>query len=142
MTSLSSILNEVNVVLPRRDIDFDEIKQLYSISEGCHSVLDELNDILEKYQEIGSDFKSYNPEDLRTKIQRGWKRLKWRLDDLNELRSRITSIISLLNAFHAGFATYLPTSRPNDDALMGLHIWVAEATRPEERESTMDTTVE
>lgn len=59
-----------------------------------------------------------------------------------EAESRITSSISLLNAFHAGFATYLPTSRPNDDALMGLHIWVPEATRPEERESTLDTTVE
>lgn len=105
MTILSSILNEVNVVLPQQDIDYDEIKELYSISKGCHNVLDELNDILEKYQEIGSDFKSYNPKDLRTKIQRGWKRLEWRLDDLNELRSRITSSISLLNDFRAGFAT-------------------------------------
>lgn len=130
MTSLSSILNEVNVVLPLRDIDFDEIKQLYSISEGCHNVLDELNDILEMCQQIGPKFKYYNPEDLRTKIQR------------NEIRSRITSSISLLNAFQAGLATFLPTSRPNDDALMGLYIWAAEATRPEERESTMETTVE
>lgn len=35
------------------------------------------------------------------------------------------------------------TSRPNDySALMGLHVWVPDSSRPEERDDAMEKTVE
>lgn len=107
VTSLSSILDKVNIVLPQRDLDDEQKKQFSTISSGCHNVLNKLREVLENYQELGSDFKSCDPKSLRTKIQKGWKRLKWKPEDVTELRSRINSNISLFNAFHLELTMYL-----------------------------------
>ncbi|MCJ1345215.1 hypothetical protein MMC31_003421 [Peltigera leucophlebia] len=100
VTSLSSILDKVNIILPQRDLNDQQELHLNSIIVGCHNVLDELREKLEKYQELGSNFKSCDPKSLRAKIQRGWKRLKWKPEDIRELRSRIHSNVSMFHAFY------------------------------------------
>lgn len=102
VTSLSSILDKVTIVLPQRDLDDKQKKQLCSIIKGCNQVLYELREILEKYQELDSDFKSGDSKSLRAKIQRGWKRLIWKPEDVAELRSRISSNISMFHIFYGG----------------------------------------
>jgi len=67
---------------------------------ACYDVLNTLDKILDKYQELGSDPRGCDPKSLGFKVRRGWKRLRWEPDDVKDLRSRISSNISLLNAFN------------------------------------------
>ena len=74
-----------------------------------------LDKTLEKYQELGSDPKDCDPKSFRFKVRRGWKRLRWEPEDIKELRSRITSNITLLNAFYGQLTRYLSTPLLNDE---------------------------
>jgi hypothetical protein len=65
------------------------------IDKGCRNVLDELQRILDKYSELGSEYAS-----VGKRIKRVWKRLNWKPDDIDELRSRISTNIGFLNAFN------------------------------------------
>lgn len=64
------------------------------IADGCHNVLDTLEKTLDKYGELNS-----NPKVIGKNVKRVWKRLKWEPEDIQELRSRISSNITLLNTF-------------------------------------------
>ena len=114
--SLKIILDDVEIVLPQRDLTDDQDKMLRDVAEGCHNVLSALKQQLEKYQELGPDPKSWDSKNLRFKVQRGWKRLKWDAKDVEEFRSRIVSNISLLNAFYGRLTRYLSTLFPNVNA--------------------------
>lgn len=83
------------VVLPQRDLTDEQGKRLHSIADGCYSVLSKLEKTLDKYGELKSD-----PESVGKMVKRVWKRLKWEPEDITELRGRIISNISLLNAFN------------------------------------------
>jgi hypothetical protein len=108
--SLSIIIDDVKVVLPQRDLTSKQSKDLDSIIVGCYNVLNTLNGTLEKYQELASDPKDGDPKSFRYKVRKGWRRLRWEPEDIKELRSRITSNISLLNAFNGQLTRYFDHS--------------------------------
>lgn len=87
-------------MLPQRDLTNEQEKGLQNIAEGCRNVLNTLEKTLEEYQELGPDSKACDHKTLRSKLRRGWKRLKWEPEDIKELRSRISSSIALFNAFN------------------------------------------
>jgi hypothetical protein len=69
--------------------------ELHDIAKGCRNVLEKLDNILDKYGELSSRQKG-----VGKRVKRVWKRLKWEPEDIQSLRSRISSNISLLNAFN------------------------------------------
>ena len=68
---------------------------MHGIADGCRNVLDELEKLLDKYRELDSC-----PESVGKRVKKVWKRLKWEPEDIQELRNRISSNITLLNAFN------------------------------------------
>jgi hypothetical protein len=68
---------------------------LHNVADGCRNVLEQLEKTLDKYRELGS-----SPEGVGRRVKKVWKRLKWEPEDIRELRSRISSNITLLNAFN------------------------------------------
>jgi hypothetical protein len=107
--SLSIILDDVKVVLPQRDLTSKQRKELIDIFMGCYNILNTLKETLDKYEELDSDSKGYDPKSFSFKVRKGWKRLRWEPDDVKELRSRITSNISLLDAFNGRLTKYFST---------------------------------
>jgi hypothetical protein len=65
------------------------------MDKGCQNVLNELQRILDKNTEFSSKSGS-----VSKRIIRVWKRLKWDLEDINKLQSRISTNIGFLNAFN------------------------------------------
>ena len=65
------------------------------IDKGCRNVLDELQRILDKNSELIS-----NSGSVGKRIKRVWKRLNWKPEDIDELRSRISTNIGFLNTFN------------------------------------------
>ena len=62
---------------------------------ACKNLLNDLDKTLDKYQMLDES----RPKTLSAKSQRIWKRLKWEPADIKELRTRLASNTSLLNAF-------------------------------------------
>ncbi|KAH6670383.1 ankyrin repeat-containing domain protein [Halenospora varia] len=71
------------------------MRDLDDIDRGCRKILDELQQILDKYSELSSEALS-----VSRRIKRVWKRLKWDPDDIEDLRSRINTNIGFLTAFN------------------------------------------
>jgi hypothetical protein len=67
---------------------------LEDIDKGCRNVLDELQRIVDKNTELRSESGG-----VGKRIKRVWKRLKWEPEDIDKLRSRISTNIGFLNAF-------------------------------------------
>jgi hypothetical protein len=97
--SLSITLQDVDVVLYEGELNDHQKKDLKDIIDACRNVLDELERTLEKYREL-----ELRQRDIGKRVQRAWKRLTWEPDDIHELRSRITSNVTLLNSFSERFA--------------------------------------
>jgi hypothetical protein len=69
---------------------------LHDIADGCRNTLDKLEETLNKYRELSS-----GAESVGKRVKKGWKRLKWEPEDIQELRGRISSNIAFLNAFNS-----------------------------------------
>lgn len=65
------------------------------IDKGCRNVLGELQRILDNNSELSSEIGS-----VGKRIRRVWKRLKWKPEDIDELRNRISTNIRFLNVFN------------------------------------------
>jgi hypothetical protein len=104
--SLSHIIEDVKVVLPQRDLTSEQREELGNITVGCSNVLNTLKETLDKYQELDSDPKGSDPKSFGFKFRKVCKRLRLEPEDIQELRSRITSNITLLNAFNGQLTRY------------------------------------
>jgi hypothetical protein len=89
------VLQDADVAFPNQELSADQKRDLEDIDKGCRNVLDELQRIVDKNSELGSEYGS-----VSKRIKRVWKRLSWKPEDINELRSRISTNIGLLNAFN------------------------------------------
>ena len=76
------------------DLTSQQATELKVIACGCEDVLVELNRTLKQYVDLGRAGESSSK-----KLKRVWKRLAWEPDDIRDLRNRIVSNITLLNAF-------------------------------------------
>ena len=62
-------------------------ERLNTIKEGCEKVLLDLQNLVKKYESLG------------TQSKRTWDRMRWGNEDVTEIRARLTSNISLLTVF-------------------------------------------
>ncbi|KAB8225326.1 hypothetical protein BDV33DRAFT_231663 [Aspergillus novoparasiticus] len=93
--NLSFILQDVEVDLSGKELSDNQKSQLRAITDSCRCVCDEIYEKINIYRVLESDHST----GLR-RVVRVWKRLKWEPDDIQDLRTRISSNISLLNAFN------------------------------------------
>ncbi|KAH7407613.1 ankyrin repeat-containing domain protein [Cadophora sp. MPI-SDFR-AT-0126] len=85
--SLHAVLKEVEEALVEEPLTESKQRSLTTISNGCQSVLEDLQALVVKYHSLGS------------KSRRTWDRMKWGAKDISELRARLTSNTMLLNTF-------------------------------------------
>ena len=73
----------------------EQQERLRDHTQGCQNVLDELDRVLVKYRPLDIDITGF-----RGKSQKLFTKLKFEPDDIKDLRSRISSSVSLLTHFH------------------------------------------
>ncbi|KAE8331625.1 hypothetical protein BDV39DRAFT_189592 [Aspergillus sergii] len=93
--NLSFILQDVEVDFSGKELSDNQKSELRAITDSCRCVCDEIYEKINIYRVLESDHST----GLR-RVVRVWKRLKWEPDDIQDLRTRISSNISLLNAFN------------------------------------------
>jgi hypothetical protein len=80
----------VKIDLSNAALSSEQRQQLQDIHISCSSVLTEIEETINRYSPINA------PRSFRTT----WKRLTWEPDDVRDLRNRLCSNISLLNAIN------------------------------------------
>ncbi|KAK0107245.1 hypothetical protein ONS95_003946 [Cadophora gregata] len=85
--SLHAVLKEVEEAVADEPLTESKQHSLATISNGCQSVLQDLQALIVKYDSLGSQ------------SRRTWDRMRWGANDISELRARLTSNIMLLTTF-------------------------------------------
>lgn len=91
VASLHIVLKEIEETLSDQSLTSGQETQLSVLTDGCSAVLDDLDKLLKKYHGLG------------TQSQRTWDRMKWGLEDIQAIRERLISSVTLLNAFNTTF---------------------------------------
>lgn len=84
-------------------LDSEQLKKLSILTQGCREVLEDLDSVLRKNGSLNRQLSG-----LGSKTRKAWKGIKWDQKDIEELRSRIVSNISLLNLFNSSLARLVP----------------------------------
>ncbi|ETS78724.1 hypothetical protein PFICI_08577 [Pestalotiopsis fici W106-1] len=94
--NLTTVLNDVLVLLDEHDLSEKQTISLREIKDSCQHVLDDIKRVAEKYSTLV-------PQDttVKRRAKRVWKRFKWDPNEARDLRSRITSNITVLQSFTA-----------------------------------------
>ena len=99
--------------MSERDLSPKQLSDLQDIARVCLNTLDGLGKILENFYVLGSP-----PRGVGAKTKRLWKRLRWEPEDVSEYRSRVTSNITLLNAFNGNITKWVRAAGSRVDLLM------------------------
>ncbi|KAB8304031.1 hypothetical protein EYC80_005377 [Monilinia laxa] len=92
--SLRIVLQDIEDELSVPDLESKQKNQLKEIVDGCCNVLESLQQTLNKYDKLESDHLG-----VGKKMKIIWKRIQWDQKDINELRCRIMTNVTLLNKF-------------------------------------------
>ena len=98
---LSTVLRDVDDVLPQRDLSSEQKKDLDEIVWGCHDVLNQLKEKLDKNQELDSKVKG-----ISGKSRRMWKRFQWDQAEIEQFRKRVSLNITAFGAFLGRITRY------------------------------------
>jgi len=99
---LSNVVRNIENVQSQQELTDWQKNALVPVLKECHNVLIALGKVVDENYCL----KPSNSQTLRDKSRRVWKRVTWEPDDVQELRSRITLNISLLNAFNGSLIRY------------------------------------
>jgi hypothetical protein len=95
VASLHVVLKETeDYVKEFTDLDPSRRHRLNILTEGCNGTLQDLEKLLNSYESLG------------TQAQRTWDRMRFGLEDLADVRSRLVSNATLLTAFNSTLIRY------------------------------------
>ena len=92
---LSNLLRDLDDIVRDRSLTQKQVVDLKDNLHACKNLLNDLDVTLVKYQILDKNAAT----NLGGKSRRMWKRLRWEPVDVKELRARLASNTSLLNAF-------------------------------------------
>lgn len=90
------MLDRMKDVLPKRHLTSNEKEELITVSSGCYKVLEELQEMLQKYEVLASQSKQSGFQ-----IRRQWKKLEWEPENMKELQSRVILNTGLLDTYNS-----------------------------------------
>ena len=76
--------------------------------KGCRSVLEDTDKLLKKNEALCTDSSG-----LGSRSEKAWRKLRWDAAAVNELRDRMVSNATYLNAFNTRLARSVPSATAN-----------------------------
>jgi hypothetical protein len=99
LKSLSRLIEDVGEEMTSHSLSVTQQETWHECLEGCTSVVNDLRNFMSEHSLIEETSGS-------NKLKRVWERIKWDEGPVMELRARIASNISILNAFQATLIGY------------------------------------
>lgn len=89
---LGVVLQDIDDFESEEGLNPQQKASIGQISQACHSVLTDLEQMLNKYQELDHEM-----DTLGKKTRRVWKRLQWDQSKISDFRKRIDSYMILFS---------------------------------------------
>ena len=86
--ALHNVIKEIEELLSQQDLTSKQAKKLETSRAGCEEVLRDLDKLLAEYSSLG------------TRSQRTFDRMGFGTRDINSIRTRLISNVTLLDAFN------------------------------------------
>ena len=86
--ALHNVMKETEELLSQQNLSVQQKEKLRVATAGCEDVLQDLDELLVRYGSMG------------TKSQRTFDRLGFGTEDIDSIRTRLTSNVTLLDAFN------------------------------------------
>ncbi|KAJ6135142.1 hypothetical protein N7512_000302 [Penicillium capsulatum] len=96
LRSLAILLQDLEIKLSGHRLDANQQASLAEHSANCQKVLQDLQKKVQKCHSL-----EYSGHEFGKQAKKVWQRFKWDPEDAKELRQRITSNITMLNAFQS-----------------------------------------
>lgn len=90
--SLHAVVTETGELLSQQDLSPGQKARLTTCRQGCDDVLNDLDGLLVKYESLG------------TASRRTFDRMGYGMQDMNSIRLRLISNVSMLDAFNNAYA--------------------------------------
>lgn len=91
VSALYAVIKETGEILSQQSLSTTQQSRLATCQQGCEDVLQDLNHLLTKYESLG------------TKSQRSFDRMGFGNQDTKDIRLRLTSNVSMLDAFNNAY---------------------------------------
>lgn len=88
VSALFTVVKETEELLSQQGLTRDQQGRLTTCRQGCEAVLKDLDGLLSKYESLGS------------KSQKTFDRMGFGMEDMKDIRLRIISNVSMLDAFN------------------------------------------
>jgi hypothetical protein len=99
LMGLQAVLREAEEYIKEYgELDISRRNRLEILCQGCREVLADLEGLVNRYETLG------------TQAQRTWDRMRFGLKDLSDIRSRLISSTTMLNAFTTILAKWVATT--------------------------------
>jgi hypothetical protein len=95
LAALMSMLEATVEDSPGFNIDCDNEPALCSLSQNCHGILSDLEELKRHFDSVG------------TQTQMTWEREQWRTEELVEIGSKLTTTTSSLNTVYPKLIQYV-----------------------------------
>lgn len=83
-----------------QDLNSKQNRDICPLMKNCRDVLEDLSKLIEKNKSLGTQTST-----LGGKLKKTSKKLRWDPDEVRDLRARITSSTTVLNAFNLNLAS-------------------------------------
>jgi hypothetical protein len=101
VAGLYIVLDDVARSSPVCDLNKQQRTDLAVLIQGCQDVLNTFDTILQKQGVLEGKCSGF-----RSKSKRAWERLKWDQGEISELRNRLVSKTTLLDAFNSSISRF------------------------------------
>ena len=91
VSSLQAVIKETEELVSEQSFSPEQVTRLSQLRQGCEAVLNDLEKSLVKYESLG------------TRSQRALDRFAFGMEDMKDMRERITSNILMLDAFNNAY---------------------------------------
>jgi hypothetical protein len=88
VASLRLVVEDVRVTILEHDVEGEKVEQILHYGQGCLDCLLDLEELLRKYERLGSRHK------------RTWDRLRWDKEKVADIRQRVITNTSFLSSFN------------------------------------------
>lgn len=99
VANLCLVLDDIKNNLSGLQVTDKQTEDLSKLMGGCRSVLDDTKKLIRKNESLGAESTG-----LSSKTRKAWKKLNWDSATVNELRDRMVSSTTYLNAFSNSLA--------------------------------------
>jgi hypothetical protein len=98
---LTILLDDVKVLLPKRELSPTQRQQLIEILLGCFTIFNKMHKKIEDNSELDAS----QPKDssIGAKLRKAGKRVQWDPKDMEKLRIHLSANVGLLNTLYAQF---------------------------------------